>query len=74
VVEQGEFPGIRTRGEYQTMIEDVMLNPAEVRSLGGGRMAFWRDGVVVIRDPNTLDGGSAFVPRDGYDYFRNQLS
>ncbi|WP_206071201.1 DUF6531 domain-containing protein [Knoellia koreensis] len=71
-VEMGEFPGIRTRAQFATHIEDVVLN-GEMRTLSAGRTAFWREGTVVIRNPRAPDGGTAFQPRDGYDYFLNQL-
>lgn len=45
----------------------------QLRTLGGGRTAFWRHGTVVIRNPRAPDGGTAFQTTDGYDYFLNQL-
>ncbi|MGB3410197.1 MAG: hypothetical protein WBA45_03290 [Microthrixaceae bacterium] len=69
VVERGEFPGIRTRTQFADMVENVINNYDDLRHLSGGRTAYWRDGVVVIRNPRAPDGGTAFVPRDGYDYF-----
>ncbi|NUS72391.1 MAG: RHS repeat-associated core domain-containing protein [Corynebacteriales bacterium] len=72
VVAQGEFPGIRTRPEYATMIEGVILH-GERRAAAGGRTAYWRNGVIVIRDPSSWDGGTAFVPDKGYRYFRRNF-
>ncbi|MGB6056893.1 MAG: RHS repeat-associated core domain-containing protein [Microthrixaceae bacterium] len=69
VVQRGEFPGIRTRTQFADMVENVINNYDDVRHLSGGRTAYWRDGVVVIRNPRAPDGGTAYVPRDGYDYF-----
>ena len=43
-----------------------MVNP---RVLSGGRTAYWNDGTVVIRNPGAADGGTAFRPTNGYDYF-----
>ncbi|MFN8074070.1 MAG: RHS repeat-associated core domain-containing protein [Kineosporiaceae bacterium] len=68
VVERGEFPGIRTRSEFADVIEGV-IPKGEMRPLSSGRSAYWRDGVVVIRNPRAADGGTAFVPKNGYDYF-----
>jgi hypothetical protein len=68
VVEQGQFPGVRTRDEFAKVVENVMINGAQ-RQLSGGRTAYWHEGVVVIRNPNTADGGTAFVPKDGVKYF-----
>ena len=70
VWEQGEFPGIRTREQFAEMVENVMVNYDETRALGAGRTAFWKDGVIVIRDPNHIDGGTAFAPAEGISYFR----
>lgn len=72
ILDLGEFPGIRTRAQFASHIEDVVMN-GEMRTLGGGRTAFWRHGTVVIRNPRAPDGGTAFQPTDGYDYFLNQL-
>ncbi|MEO8680093.1 MAG: RHS repeat-associated core domain-containing protein, partial [Vicinamibacterales bacterium] len=69
VVEGGEFAGIRTRKQFADMIENVMDKASLVRELSGGRTAFWREGVVVIRNPLAADGGTAFVPENGFKYF-----
>ncbi|MFA5952536.1 MAG: RHS repeat-associated core domain-containing protein [Hyphomicrobium sp.] len=69
VVQGGEFLGIRTRAEFASIIENVMENASDIRQLSGGRTAFWRNGVVVIRNPRTADGGTAFVPTNGIQYF-----
>ena len=69
VLERGEFPGIRTRAEFAGMIESVMENASDIRQLSAGRTAFWKDGVVVIRNPYAVDGGTAFVPTTGFKYF-----
>lgn len=37
--------------------------------LSNGRTAYWRDGTIVIRNPHAADGGTAFRPTHGYDYF-----
>lgn len=51
------------------MIENVINDYDDIRHLSRDRTAYWRDGVVVIRNPSATDGGTAFVPRDGHDYF-----
>jgi hypothetical protein len=51
------------------MIEGVVTT-GEMRPLFRGRSAYWNGGVVVIRDPSAPDGGTAFVPKDGYAYFK----
>lgn len=60
--------GITTRTALANRIEAVVLN-GEEKSLLNGRTAWWDNGTVVIRDPNTLDGGTAFIPKSGYQYF-----
>jgi len=72
VVQQGEFPGIRTRAEFSNLVQDVVLH-GEMRILSKGRTAYWRNGVVVIRNANAADGGTAFAPKGGYSYFINGL-
>lgn len=69
VVERGEFPGIQTRAQFADMIETVITDYSDIAHMSGGRTAYWRDGVVVIRHPSAVDGGTAFVPTDGYAYF-----
>lgn len=56
------------RSQFATTIEDVVMN-GEMRTLSAGRTAYWNDGIVVIRNPGAVDGGTAFRPTDGYDYF-----
>ena len=68
VIERGEFPGVTTRREFAELIEDAVMN-GESRVLSRARTAYWSDGTVVIRDPSTADGGTAFRPANGYDYF-----
>jgi hypothetical protein len=70
VVQGGQFPGVRTPGQFAEVIEGVIGNASHVRSLSGGRTAFWREGVVVIRNPTAVDGGTAFVPSTGFQYFQ----
>jgi hypothetical protein len=45
----------------------------QMRALSGARTAYWKDGTVVIRNPKDPDGGTAFVPSDGYTYFAENL-
>ena len=68
VVKRGEFPGVSTREQFASVIEDAVMK-GESRALSGRRTAFWSDGTVVIRDPGTADGGTALRPTRGYDYF-----
>jgi len=72
VLTRGEYPGwIRTRAQFQSLLEDVINNPTSVRNLQNGRVAYWQDasGTVVIRNPAAADGGTAFQPVSGRTYF-----
>jgi hypothetical protein len=72
-VEQGgQYPGIETREQFSAHIQDV-IHHGERRELDGGGMAYWKDGTVVIENPLDPDGGTAFRPDDGYEYFREVL-
>ncbi|QIM16135.1 mAFB alternative [Leucobacter insecticola] len=68
VIQRGEFPGVKTPEQFAKLIDDVVKNGEEV-SPERGRSAFWKDGVVVILDPKSPEGGTAFRPIDGYNYF-----
>jgi hypothetical protein len=70
VVEQGEFRGIHSRADFAKVIENTIVS-GESRVLSGGRTAYWHEGVVVIRNPRAADGGSAFAPTQGRQYFLN---
>jgi filamentous hemagglutinin len=50
-------------------------NPDEVKQLSNGRTAYWNDKekMVVIHDPKSPDGGTAFRPTNGKAYFDNSL-
>jgi filamentous hemagglutinin len=65
VIDQAEFPGITTRQQFAARIENVVLN-GEPRTLANQRSAY---GTVVIRNPKAADGGTAFRPTNGCDYF-----
>ncbi len=70
VIEQGEFPGVRTRSEFASLVENTIVQ-GEMRPLSGNRLAYWHNGMVVIRNPRAGDGGTAFAPTQGYSYFLN---
>lgn len=74
VIEQNEFDGsITTQQQFSDQIESILNNPSDAKKLSNGRSAYWDEasGVVVIRNPNTADGGTAFRPVDGKIYFDN---
>jgi RHS repeat-associated protein len=64
-----------SRAEYQKLIERTVGNPDDVKMLSNNRVAYWNEAekTVVIHDPASPDGGTAFRPPDGKAYFDTQL-
>lgn len=74
VIDQNEFGGsITTQQQFAGQIESILANPSAKKPLSNGRSAYWDDttGIVVIRNPNAADGGTAFEPMNGEAYFNN---
>jgi hypothetical protein len=65
--------GVRTPDEFARIIERAISNPTMVRNLSRGRVAYWHQSsaTVVIRDPAAVDGGTAFIPSRGLEYFNS---
>jgi len=76
VVEEQEFPGVESKEEFKDVIEDVIRNPDAIdldTAPYNFGIAFWSDaygerGTIVIWRPG-VDGGTAFSPDDGRDFF-----
>jgi RHS repeat-associated protein len=68
----GEFGNI-TRNEFQSLVQETMANPSEVRSLSNGRTAYWSDSqqMVVIENGTAPSQSTAFRPTGGKAYFNN---
>ena len=71
VIQKAEFPGVRNREQFARVIEEVIANFEDISNLSRGRIAYWRDGIVVIRNSKAADGGTAFVPDAGHAYFED---
>jgi len=72
VLYQGEFTGlIRTREQFANHIENILNIPSAFKQLRNNRTAYWHEetGTVIIRNPNALDGGTVFQPREGFNYY-----
>jgi hypothetical protein len=71
--EHGGEMGFRTPSDMAAFIDRIIANSSASRSLSRGRRAFWdgSSGTVVICDPSTSDGGTAFRPRRGRRYFED---
>ena len=76
VVQQGEYPEISTREEFADLIAEVMSNPTVSKSLQGGRTGYWHYDLqtVVVTDPYSSDGGTAFRPSEGREYYDKKLT
>jgi filamentous hemagglutinin len=74
VLEQDEFPWIETREEFRDFIAGIMRKPTSWKPLKDGRRAYLdaRTGTIVIRDPNHIDGGTAYRRPDARRHF-NEL-
>lgn len=59
VVQQGEFPGITSRAQFQQLIQDTIEDPTAEKSLSNDRHAYWNgnEDMVVITDPTILTAG-----------------
>jgi hypothetical protein len=68
---RGEFPEFANEAQFAHHIDKVMANPSASKNLAKGRIAFWDDSsrTLVIKDPNSLDLGTAFRPLRGRAYF-----
>lgn len=72
-----EFPELLGRATPQAFAKlvDSAIGDATasgmIRNLSGGRVAYWsaKLRMVVIYNPNSVDGGTAFRPIDGIAYF-----
>ena len=69
---QKEFPGWDKNKFTQTIDQTIKeAKGSNVKNLSKGRTAYWndKDKMVVIRDPKSPDGGTAFRPTNGKAYF-----
>ncbi|MCZ2244180.1 septum formation inhibitor Maf, partial [Neisseria meningitidis] len=76
-IRQQEFTdlNINSPADFARHIENIVANPSESKKLSNGRSAYWDDksGTVVIRNPKDPDGGTAFRPKIGKQYFDDKL-
>jgi filamentous hemagglutinin len=63
--------GVDTREGFDKVIKDAIDGATEAKELSGGRTAYYdkETNTVVIVDPSSPDGGTAFKPSDGEKYF-----
>ena len=67
---QAEFPGWNQSG-FTKVVHATVQNPDGEKTLSRGRTAYWneQEKLVVIRDPQNPDSGTAFRPKSGKSYF-----
>lgn len=72
VIQQGQFPFIKTKQQFADHIEEVMTNPTHYRQLGAGREAFYdaKTSTFIVKNPKDPDGGTAF--KETLKYFNAQ--
>jgi len=70
VVDRNEYPGM-SQAQFKALIRDTIENPSDFKKFSGNKLAYWNDAeqTVVIVDPNNPDGGTAFRPAAGKQYF-----
>lgn len=72
VLKQGEFPGIRTRQQFQNHVEDVLSNPSGMRYYKDGRTVYLQESssTVVIRNSGSGES-TAFQPANWSEYINS---
>ncbi|HLJ76818.1 MAG TPA: hypothetical protein VKT75_05370 [Acidobacteriaceae bacterium] len=76
VLDNDEFPEIRTREEFAQLIREVLTDgSSSVKLLTHGREAYWSEvhRTIVILDSSNEDAGTAFRPFRGRAYFRGLI-
>ncbi len=73
VLDQDQLPRILTPVQFATEIQRIMDNPSTSKRLARGRQAYWHEetGTVIMIDPHTIDGGTAFKPASGKTYYEH---
>jgi RHS repeat-associated protein len=62
--------GNLTQQQFESLVKQTMDTPDMTKNLLRGRVAYWSDvlKMVVIEDPASIDGGTAFRPWNGVAY------
>jgi len=62
-----DFPDVPDAEALARHIGDIIRNPTAVKTGARGRIAYWdeRSGTIIITDPSSPDGGTAFRPNAG---------
>ena len=73
VVEEKQFPEVKSVDEFIELIASVLANPTHHRELENEREAFYdkESNTIVIFNPRAKDKGTCFRPRARLKYFEN---
>lgn len=73
VVDEKQFPDIKSQEEFGELIAKVIANATNHRELENGREAYYDKNinVIVIYNPKARDKGTCFKPSAGIRYFQN---
>jgi RHS repeat-associated protein len=68
--DQWQSIGINSQQELAELVESIMMTSSESKT-DGPRTAYWDENTqtIVIENPGATDGGTAFRPSDGIDYY-----
>lgn len=73
VIEEKQFPDVKSEGDFAELIGKVLANPTHHRKLENGREAYFdnKSNTIVIYNPRARDKGTCFRPRAGLKYYEN---
>jgi hypothetical protein len=56
-------------------LDNLLNNSSKIKELKNNRVAYWHQetGTIVIRNPGSIDGGTAFQPSEGIFYFETGI-
>jgi hypothetical protein len=71
VVEEKQFPEVKSTDDFMESIARVLANPTHHRKLENDREAYFdnKSNTIVICNPHARDKGTCFRPRAGLKYF-----
>ena len=70
---EDEFGGDPGSPLMEAEVNDTMRHPTAIRKFPNGKTAYYNkeENIVVVVNPKDSDGGSAYRPPEGYQYFKN---
>ena len=71
VVNEKQFPEVKSQDDFVELIGKVLANPTHHRGLENEREAYFdkKSNTIVIYNPRAKDKGTCFRPRAGLKYF-----